>query len=61
MTLTPQTIYHVSDGNVPELNLESNMSKAKGIPYNPPTRGKMKMPAAVGSRTKRNFANGKKR
>lgn len=37
------------------------MSKAKGIPYKPPTRGKMKMPAAVGSRTKRNFANGKKR
>tara|TARA_R110000803_G_scaffold23681_4_gene57832 strand:+ start:1236 stop:1349 length:114 start_codon:yes stop_codon:yes gene_type:complete len=37
------------------------MSKAKGIPYNPPTRGKMKMPDAVASRTKRNFVNGKKR
>jgi|TARA_B110000977_G_scaffold115338_1_gene149062 hypothetical protein len=37
------------------------MSKAKGIPYNPPTRGKMKLPAIVPSRTKRNFANGKKR
>ena len=32
------------------------MSKAKGIPYNPPTRGKMKLPAIVPSRTKRNFA-----
>jgi hypothetical protein len=41
--------------------IKNNMSKTKGIPYNPATRGKMKLPAIAPLKTQRNFANGKKR